>query len=185
MDERLIYGMAGMLAALLIGGFVMERLTAPRGTVGDLHAVLPTARERARSWAARAVLVGVEGRDLVDGRNGDRGAWEFVFADADRPSRRARVVLGSHVLTIRELPPGSDPPVGRGLDDDQFGRTPALARRLVAHGMRSHAPATFSLEVSGGTMPIFRVQTSGRLGGTWWIDARSGDLLEFRPGAGK
>lgn len=195
MDERLVYGMAGMLAALLVGGFVLERLTAPQGTTGSLHEVLPAARARAQAWSARAVLIGLEGRDLVDGRNGDTGAWEFLFADADRPGRMARVVAGRHVLTVREIAArgANAPDAGNGVNfpnagpftDDQFGETPVLARRLVAYGMRSHAPATLSIEASGSASPVFKVETTGRLGATWWIDARSGDLLEYRPGEGK
>lgn len=185
MDQKLVYGMGGMLAALFVGGFVLERLTAPQGTKGSLHEVLPAARSRAQAWTARAVLVGVEGRDLVDGRNRDRGAWEFVFADPDRPGRLARVLLGSHLLAVRELPAGAAPPGTGPFGDQQFGDSHALAKRLVAYGMRSHTPATFSLEASGSAGLVFRVRTTGRLGATWWIDAKSGDLLEYEAGGGK
>ncbi len=177
--------MGGMLAALLVGGFVLERLTVPQGTMGSLQQVLPAARVRAQGWTSRAVLVGVEGRDLVDGKNGEHGAWELVFADPERPGRLARVVLGSHLLALRELPAGTAAPGTGPFADDQFGDTRALARRLVAFGMRSHSPATFSLEASGSASPVFRVSTTGRLGATWWIDARSGDLLEYRPRGSK
>jgi len=178
MDDRMIYALAGMLGALVVGGFVVDRMTAPRGTTGVLGAVLPTARERAAAWAQVPVLVGLEGRDLVDGRNGDSGAWEFVFADGQRPGRLARVVAGSHVLVLREVPPGSDVATGEPLEDAQFGDSAMLARRLVAFGMRPHAPATFSL-VASDSGPVFLVRTTGRLAGTWTVDARTGDLLDF------
>lgn len=185
MDQKLIYGMGGMLAALLVGGIVLDRLTAPQGTMGSLHEVLPAARARAHAWTARSVLVGIEGRDLVDGRNRERGAWEFVFADPDRPGRLARVLLGGHLLAMRELPAGSAAPGTGPFGDEQFGDSRTLARRLVAYGMRPHALATFSLEASGSAAPVFRVRTAGRLAATWWIDAKSGDLLEYEPGGGK
>ncbi len=181
----MIWAMAGMLGALVVGGFVVERLTAPVGTTGSLHEVLPAARARAEAWAPGATWVGFEGRDLVDGRNGTSGAWEFLFADPAKAGRYARVVLGSHVLALRELDPGAVAAAGSVMLPEDLAQTPVLARRLVAYGMRAHRPATFSAEASGSEPILVKVVTVGRVGGTWWLDGRSGDLLEYRDPAGK
>jgi len=177
--------MAGLLAALVVGGVVLDRVTAPQGTTGSLSEVLPAARARARIWSPHAALVGVEGRDLVDGRNGDRGAWEFAFVDASRQGRYAEVVLGRNVLVLRERTAPPEAVTGGPYEDNAFRDTPELAGRLVAYGMRRHAPATFSLEASPSAPPAFRVDTAGRLAATWWVDAKSGDLLDYRTERGK
>jgi len=181
----MIWAMAGMLGALVVGGFVVERLTSPAGTTGGLHDVLPAARARAEGWAPGAALVSFEGRDLVDGRNGERGAWEFVFADPAKPGRYARVLLGSHVLALREVDPTTVVASGGALRDADLAQTPVLAKRLVAYGMRAHRAATFSAAAAGFEPARMKVTTAGRVPGTWWLDARSGDLLEYVPPAGK
>jgi hypothetical protein len=177
--------MGGLLAALIVGGIVLDRVTAPQGTTGSLGEVLPTARARARAWSPNAALVGLEGRDLIDGRNGDRGAWKFAFADVSRQGRYAEIVLGRNVLVLRERTTPPESTSGGPYDDGAFRDTPELAGRLVAYGMRRHSPATFSLEASPSEPPAFRVATAGRLAATWWVDARSGDLLDYRSERGK
>jgi hypothetical protein len=91
------------------------------------------------------------------------------------------VLVGSHVLALREVDALSVPATGEALHEEGIALTPVLARRLVAYGLRAHRAATFSAEAAPAGAVTIAVTTAGRYPRTWWLDAGSGNLVESRP----
>lgn len=175
--------MGGMLAALVVGGLVIDRFMAPSGVTGSLQEVMPAAAKRALAWDPEAALIQVKGRELEDGRSGGRGGWEFTYrAPKSHPGKVAHVILADHILTLREGPDTG----GTELFPANLQDSSAVALRARKYGLKKGTKAEFILENALVSEPateslVFCIRTEGKLAATWLVDARSGDLLSFEP----
>ncbi|MEB3205448.1 MAG: hypothetical protein VKP57_12200 [Candidatus Sericytochromatia bacterium] len=175
LDERTLWLLGGISVAVWAGGWWMERSFRSEGGTGSLAETMPIAVRQVAAWSPRAILVGIEGRDLVRGRSGDKGGWVYTFMEAGQIIRTCEVRMGKHHFRVwqdRGQPAPALPAQGL-LDSAQ------LATDLVARGVPGTQSATWSWRVSEGH-PLLTVATAGRLAATWSVDPGTGQLLDFQ-----